>query len=122
MLDSDEAIEEAFSMVPDTCFVTLLDFDAFFVRDVRLSSEKDVRPMGRDTQGVKSMTLDKNDIVVDMTVIKEDCMVAITRDGYAKRTSLKSYNSSKAFGCLLKNLECSHKNLSQVNSYHIFIL
>ena len=43
MLDSDEAIEEAFSMVPDTCFVTLLDFDAFFVRDVRSSSEKDVR-------------------------------------------------------------------------------
>ena len=36
------------------------------------------------------------DIVIDKvsTVIKEDCMVAITRDGYAKRTSLKSYNSS----------------------------
>ena len=39
MLDSDEAIEEAFSMVPDTLF----DFDVFFVRDVRSSSEKDVR-------------------------------------------------------------------------------
>ena len=43
MLDSDEAIEEAFSMVPDACVLTLLDFDAFFVRDVRSSSEKDVR-------------------------------------------------------------------------------
>ena len=43
MLDSDEAIEEAFSMVPDTRVVSLLDFDAFFVRDVRSSSEKDVR-------------------------------------------------------------------------------
>ena len=43
MLDSDEAIEEAFSMVPDTRVVPLLDFDAFFVRDVRSSSEKDVR-------------------------------------------------------------------------------
>ena len=38
------------------------------------------------------------DIVIDKvsTVIKEDCMVAITRDGYAKRNNLKSYNSSTA--------------------------
>ena len=30
------------------------------------------------------------------TVIKEDCVVAITRDGYAKRTNMKSYNSSQS--------------------------
>ena len=45
----------------------------------------------------KSKLVDEiQDIVIDKvsTVIKEDCMVAITRDGYAKRTSLKSYNSS----------------------------
>ena len=38
------------------------------------------------------------DIVIDKisTVIKEDCYVAVTRDGYAKRTNIKSYNMSQA--------------------------
>ena len=38
------------------------------------------------------------EIVIDKvsTVIKEDCMVAITRDGYAKRTNLKSYKMSQS--------------------------
>ena len=38
------------------------------------------------------------EIVIDKisTVIKEDCMVAITRDGYAKRTNIKSYNLSQS--------------------------
>ena len=52
----------------------------------------------------RSMIVDQiEDIVIDKisTVIKEDCMVAITRDGYAKRTNLKSYNLSqtKMPGC-----------------------
>ena len=36
------------------------------------------------------------DIVIDKvsTVIKEDVMIAISRDGYAKRSQLKSYNNS----------------------------
>ncbi len=34
-------------------------------------NEKDVRLMGRDTQGVKSINLDKNDFVVDMAIIKD---------------------------------------------------
>lgn len=38
------------------------------------------------------------EIVIDKvsTVIKEDVMVAISRDGYAKRSQLKSYNSSNS--------------------------
>ena len=52
----------------------------------------------------RSMIVDQiEDIVIDKisTVIKEDCMVAITRDGYAKRTNIKSYNlsQSKMPGC-----------------------
>ena len=52
----------------------------------------------------RSMIVDQiEDIVIDKisTVIKEDCMVAITRDGYAKRTNIKSYNlsQSKLPGC-----------------------
>ena len=47
----------------------------------------------------KSMIVEQiEDIVIDKisTVIKEDCVVAITRDGYAKRTNMKSYNSSQS--------------------------
>ena len=38
------------------------------------------------------------EIVIDKvsTVIKEDVMIAISRDGYAKRSQLKSYNSSNS--------------------------
>lgn len=55
-------------------------------------SEKDVRPMGRDTQGVKSMDLGENDRLVDMAVIKPDCeVITITENGYGKRSDIEDY-------------------------------
>ena len=55
-------------------------------------SEEDVRAMGRDTQGVKSMTLNKGDIVVDMAVIKEGSeVITMTENGYGKRSDIEDY-------------------------------
>ncbi len=55
-------------------------------------SEDDVRAMGRDTQGVKSMTLNKGDIVVDMAVIKEGSeVITMTENGYGKRSDIEDY-------------------------------
>lgn len=55
-------------------------------------SEKDVRPMGRDTQGVRAMNLGDDDILVDMLVIKPDCEVlTITSKGYGKRSDVEDY-------------------------------
>jgi len=55
-------------------------------------SEADVRPMGRDTQGVKSMTLEKGDYIVDMAVIKEGCtVITMTENGYGKRSDISDY-------------------------------
>ncbi len=55
-------------------------------------SENDVRPMGRDTQGVKSMTLNDGDYVVDMSIIKEGYeVITMTENGYGKRTSIDDY-------------------------------
>ncbi len=55
-------------------------------------SEKDVRPMGRDTQGVKAMNLSEDDCLVDMLVIKPDCEVlTITSGGYGKRSDVEDY-------------------------------
>ncbi len=55
-------------------------------------SEEDVRAMGRDTQGVKSMTLNDGDFVVDMAVIKDGYeVITMTENGYGKRSSIEDY-------------------------------
>ncbi len=55
-------------------------------------SEKDVRAMGRDTQGVKAMNLNADDYLVDMLVIKPDCQIlTITSNGYGKRSDVEDY-------------------------------
>ncbi len=62
-------------------------------------SEDDVRPMGRDTQGVKSMSLNKGDIVVDMAVIKEDHeVITMTENGFGKRSDLEDYRMQNRGG------------------------
>ena len=55
-------------------------------------SEKDVRPMGRDTQGVKSITLNDGDYMVDMSIIKAGCdIITMTENGFGKRSSIEDY-------------------------------
>ncbi len=62
-------------------------------------SEDDVRAMGRDTQGVKSMTLNEGDIVVDMAVIKEGCeVITMTENGYGKRSDIEDYRMQSRGG------------------------
>ncbi len=55
-------------------------------------AETDVRAMGRDTQGVKSMTLNSGDYVVDMAVIKDGYeVITMTENGYGKRSDINDY-------------------------------
>ena len=55
-------------------------------------SEEDVRPMGRDTQGVRAMNLNEGDYLVDMLVVKPDCQIlTITSNGYGKRSNVEDY-------------------------------
>ncbi|MGN0764878.1 MAG: DNA gyrase subunit A [Christensenellales bacterium] len=57
-------------------------------------SEKDVRPTGRTSQGVKSINIDKakGEHVVDMTkVIEGSEVLTITSNGYGKRTDISEY-------------------------------
>lgn len=55
-------------------------------------SEKDVRAMGRDSQGVKSMKLSKNDYIVDMSVVNPDSeVITISENGYGKRSNISDY-------------------------------
>ena len=55
-------------------------------------AEQDVRPMGREAQGVRSIKLEGDDYVVDMAVAKEDLEVlTISENGFGKRSSLDDY-------------------------------
>ena len=55
-------------------------------------SEADVRPTGRGTQGVKAITLAKDDIVVDMLVIDPTRdLFPLTSLGYGKRSKVEDY-------------------------------
>ena len=56
--------------------------------------EKDVRPVGRSAQGVIGMRLDKEDEVIGMESIinnKNATLLAITENGFGKRTELDEY-------------------------------
>jgi len=55
-------------------------------------AETDVRPTGRGTQGVKAITLAKEDIVVDMLVIDPAFdLFTLTSQGYGKRSKIDDY-------------------------------
>ncbi len=54
--------------------------------------ESDVRPMGRDTQGVRAMSLGDDDYLVDMLVVKPDHeILTLTSNGYGKRSDVEDY-------------------------------
>lgn len=57
--------------------------------------EKDVRPVGRSAQGVLGIRLDEDDFVIGMESIladnKKATLLAITENGFGKRTELDEY-------------------------------
>lgn len=55
-------------------------------------SEEEVRPMGREAQGVRSMKLAKDDFIVDMAVVKQGMeIITISQNGYGKRSDVIDY-------------------------------
>ena len=69
---------------------------------IRFSEEK-LRRLGRNSQGVKSMKLDKDDYVVDMCVLKPDTKIlTISENGYGKRSNPDEYRIQSRAGKGLK--------------------
>ena len=56
-------------------------------------NERDVRSMGRNTQGVRGIALGPNEVVVGMVVVEgsDRNVLAISSNGYGKRTNLDDY-------------------------------
>ncbi len=79
-------------------------------------SEKDIRPMGRDTQGVRSMKLSDGDYLVDMLVVKEGCSVlTMTEYGFGKRCDLSEYRLQSRAGKGTKASVLNEKTGNLVN-------
>ncbi len=54
--------------------------------------ESEARPMGRDTRGVKGMTIKEGESVLGMEIVPKDCeLFVVTERGYGKRTAISEY-------------------------------
>jgi DNA gyrase subunit A len=75
-------------------------------------SEKDVRPMGRDTTGVIGITLKKgNDEVVEMDVVDEKAhLLSVTELGYGKRSEVAEYRYQGRGGSGVINVKVTERN------------
>ena len=74
--------------------------------------EDEVRDMGRDTMGVRGITLEgKNDGVLDMVVVKNEsnALLAVTENGYGKRTLISDYRVTHRGGKGIKTLNPTAK-------------
>ena len=72
--------------------------------------ETDMRPMGRNAMGVKSVDLTGDDEVVDMCPVFEDMKVlSITEAGYGKRTDIDEYRVQSRGGKGIKAMNLTEK-------------
>jgi DNA gyrase subunit A len=74
-------------------------------------SEKDVRPMGRTSYGVKGIELEEGDEVVSLEVVRPGgTVLSVTGNGYGKRTALDEYRLQSRGGKGLIDIKASERN------------
>lgn len=79
-------------------------------------SEEEVRAMGRDTMGVRSMKLDEGDYVVDMAIARNGVEVlTISENGFGKRSDLVDYRLQSRAGKGIKAGTFNEKTGKLVN-------
>ena len=74
--------------------------------------ESDARPMGRNTQGVRGMALYEDERVVGMVVMEGDeerDVLAISANGYGKRSKLEDYRIQNRGGKGILTMKTTHK-------------
>lgn len=66
-------------------------------------NETDVRQVGRDSQGVKSMKLSENDAVIDMAIVRENGkIITISENGFGKQTDAEEFRLQQRGGMGVK--------------------
>ncbi len=72
--------------------------------------ETDVRPMGRDTTGVKGIELREGDLVVEMDLVEASgTLLAVTERGYGKQTDVAEYRQQARGGTGVINVRVTEK-------------
>ncbi len=81
-------------------------------------SEKDVRPMGRKSIGVKGMNVDGSDVVGMALSTEGESILSVTEKGYGKKTPITDYRMCKrgAKGVLTVNVSEQTGKLTSIRS------
>ena len=66
-------------------------------------NETDVRQVGRDIQGVRSMKLNEGDFIVDMAIVNDESkIITITENGFGKQTDASEFRLQQRGGMGVK--------------------
>jgi DNA gyrase subunit A len=72
--------------------------------------EQDVRPMGRAARGVRGVTLEDDDRVVGMVVVRrEGTLLVVSENGYGKRSPISDYRITRRGGKGIITMRCTAK-------------
>lgn len=72
--------------------------------------EQDARPMGRVSQGVRGMRLDKDQKVISLLVIDEGNIITATENGFGKQTKVEEFSIQKRGGKGVIAIQTSARN------------
>ena len=87
--EGDEIIETGITDGSDEIIIATKDGQA------ARFDETEVRPTGRDTMGVRGITLSEGDIAVGMTIVKPgDMMLTVSENGFGKITVVDDYRKT----------------------------
>jgi DNA gyrase subunit A len=74
-------------------------------------NEADVRAMGRSARGVRGITLERDDRVIDMIVVQPGMSVlTVCQNGHGKRTPVDEYRLTRRGGKGVINIKTSERN------------
>ncbi|MEE4174169.1 MAG: DNA gyrase subunit A [Xanthomonadales bacterium] len=82
-------------------------------------AEGDVRSMGRQTRGVKGITLKKGEQVVSMLVLDEGDILTATERGYGKRTKVEEHSRQGRGGQGVIGIQTSERNGALVRALQV---
>jgi DNA gyrase subunit A len=73
--------------------------------------ESAIRELGRNTRGVKGISLREQDTVVGMIIVNEsDTILSVTEHGYGKRTPVAEYRRTNRGGIGIINIKTTERN------------
>jgi DNA gyrase subunit A len=78
--------------------------------------EDEVRPTGRDTQGVRGVTLEEGQRVISLVVAGPGTVLTVTEHGYGKRTPVEDFPTKGRGGKGVLSISCSERNGEQVGA------